>query len=137
MTTKNVRTVFIRSGFTLIETLIAMVILAAIGVSLATAYSSSWKNVLLSKKTLIAGHLIEQKTEQMRMLIDRNPSKYFPPSDSQFTSQGIYLTWKISAAARPTDGANLSNTRKCSFVASWGKSKNDTLKVTTYLSKLF
>jgi prepilin-type N-terminal cleavage/methylation domain-containing protein len=134
---KNAALLLNRKGFSLMEVLLAMIILAVIGISLSNMLGSSWRMVTFSKKTLIAGHLIERETERMRMLIDRNAAKYFPPVDSQCTVDGINLQWKISTAVRPTDGANLSNTCKCSFIASWGNGKNDTLKVTTYLSKMF
>lgn len=124
-------------GFTLLEVVIALALISIVSVLLFSSHSSSWRNVIGSDKLLIAGHLIEQRIEHMRTVIDRSPDDFFPPESSQLSENGIHLTWTISEATRPTDGATITNVRKCSFVASWGKGKNDTLKVSTYLSKMF
>jgi Tfp pilus assembly protein PilV len=124
-------------GSTLIEALFTMVILSTMGVSLYVFQTSSWKNTAISNKSLIAGHMIENQIECMRIAIDRSPTDFFPPISSKTSGNGINLTWTISPATRPTDGTNLANVRKCSLVASWGKGMNDSLKVTTYLSKMF
>lgn len=114
-----------------------MLFLGLIGLVLYSSQSSSWKNTIGSNKTLIAGQMIEQQIESMRIAIDRNPSYSFPPLSSQKSENGINLQWTISEAVRPVGGENLSNVRKCYFIASWGNGKNDSLKVTTYLSKMF
>ena len=73
----------------------------------------------------------------MRLNIGRNQSLYFPPVNGSMVENGVSLSWVISAAARPTDAGPLGNTKKCDFTASWGGGRTDTLKVTTYLSKMF
>jgi hypothetical protein len=50
---------------------------------------------------------------------------------------GVTLSWAVSNASRPTDAGQLANTKKCDFTAFWGGGQTDTLKVTTYISKMF
>ena len=114
-----------------------MIFLGIIGLVLYSSQSFSWKNTIGSNKTIVAGQMIERQIEAIRIAIDRNPAYFFPPPSFQKSENGIDLKWTISQAVRPVGGANLSNVRKCYFVASWGKGKNDSLKVTTYLSKMF
>lgn len=114
-----------------------MFFFAIIGIIFFSNQNSSWNKTIGAKKMLVAGNMIERQIEAMRIAIDRSPQYSFPPQSSQKTENDIKLTWTVSAATRPTDGADLSNVRKCDFVASWGKGNNDTLKVTTYISKMF
>jgi prepilin-type N-terminal cleavage/methylation domain-containing protein len=125
------------NAFTLVEVLISMVVIGIMGVLIVTTMTSSWKKSTFSDRELIAGHIIERSLEEMRMEIDRDASSNFPPTGNTITENGVTLTWTISDATRPTDGGTLSNVRKCDFVARWGKAKGDTLRVSTYLSRMF
>ena len=125
------------AGFTFIEVLIAMFFFALIGLIFYSNQSSSWKKTVGSKNMLVAGNMIERQIETMRIAIDRSPTQFFPPQSSQTSANGIDLAWTVSAATRPVDGAVLPNVRRCDFVAHWGSGKNDSLKVTTYISKMF
>jgi type II secretory pathway pseudopilin PulG len=120
-----------------VEVLISMAVVSIMGVLIVTTLTSSWKKSTFSNRELVAGHMIEREIEGMRMKIDRAPSLNFPPTGNTVTENGVTLTWTISNATRPTDGATLSNVRKCDLVARWGKAKGDTLRVSTFLSRMF
>ena len=126
-----------KKGFSLLEVLISMVVIGVIGLMVFSLQTNSWKLTTRSNRTLVAGHMIEQQIEGMRMKISQNQINNFPPGNGSLTSNGIALKWTISSASRPTDGGNLANVRKCDLTASWGTGKFDTLKATTYLSKMF
>ena len=125
------------NAFSLIEVLVSLAIIGIIGVSIFAFQTGSWKSSTRANRTIVAGHLIERQIEAMRMDIDRDQKNNFPPTDGIITENGVTLTWQISEAYRPSDNGNLPNVRKCDFLASWGSAKGDSLKVTTYLSKMF
>jgi prepilin-type N-terminal cleavage/methylation domain-containing protein len=125
-----------RPGFSLVEVIVSMLIIGIIAVSIFSIQTASWKKTTNSNRMLVAGHMIEKQIELMRMNIDQNQALNFPPLSGSLSDNGVQLTWTISDATRPTGGTN-SNTRKCDFVAVCGTGKDDTLKVTTYLSKMF
>ena len=114
-----------------------MTILGIIGVSIFAFQTSSWKKSTEANRTLVAGHMIERQIETLRMTIDKDQKANFPPVGGSITENGVTLQWSISAALRPTDNGDLPNVRKCDLLAWWGTSKGDSLKVTTYLSKMF
>lgn len=125
------------AGFSLLEVLISMVIVGIIAALIFSIQTSSWKNSTSSNRTMVAGHMVERQIELMRLNISRNQNQYFPPVNGSVLENGITLSWIISNATRPTDAGTLPNTRRCDFTACWGGRKADTLKVTTYISKLF
>jgi prepilin-type N-terminal cleavage/methylation domain-containing protein len=126
-----------RNAFTLVEVLMSIAAIGIITIVIFAFQTSSWKRSILSNRTIVAGHMIERQIESMRMTIDRDPHLNFPPENGSIVENGVTLSWTISAAARPTDGANLPNVRKCDLCTWWGHGNGDTLKVTTYLSKMF
>jgi prepilin-type N-terminal cleavage/methylation domain-containing protein len=127
---------FNEKAFSLLEVLFSMVIIGIIGVLIFSIQSSSWRRVMSSNRTLVAGHMIERQIESMRMIISRDQEHNFPPVSGSTVENGVTLNWLISTATRPTGGSQ-DNSRQCDFTASWGLGKNDTMKATTYLSKMF
>jgi prepilin-type N-terminal cleavage/methylation domain-containing protein len=131
---------FNRSGFTLIEILISIVIVGVIGLNIIMFQTSSWKRTSSSNKLLVAGQMIEKQIEYIRMTVDSDPVNKFPPHDSTITENGIKLCWNISSAYRPkgpSPRGPLLNVRRCDLTASWGSTKNDSLVVTTYIARYF
>jgi prepilin-type N-terminal cleavage/methylation domain-containing protein len=126
-----------KKAFTLIEVLISMVIVGIIGSLVFTVQSSTWKTSTSSNRAIVAGHMIQQQIELMRMNISQNQDLYFPPVSGSLVQNGVTLSWLVSNALRPSDGAALANVKKCDFIASWSASNGDTLKATTFLSKMF
>lgn len=125
-------------AFTLLEVLVSMALIGIIGVLIFSIQTSSWKRVTSSNRTLVAGHMIEKQIEAMRMNISRDQNHNFPPVSGSVTNNGVTLKWQISDALRPKDSTtHLTNVKQCDFTASWGNGKSDTLRATTYLSKMF
>jgi prepilin-type N-terminal cleavage/methylation domain-containing protein len=130
------------NGFTLMEVLVSLAILGAIALSLFCIHTSSWIRVTKSNRMMIASQLIEKQIEKMRMDIAIDSVSNWPPESGTATANGIILNWIISSANRPSTcvsgaGAVLNNVRRCDLSAVWGTGKGDTLKITTYLSKMF
>jgi prepilin-type N-terminal cleavage/methylation domain-containing protein len=129
---------FMVSGFTLIEILMTIMIVGVIALNIMMFQTSSWKRTSSSNKLLVAGQMIERQIEYLRMKIDSDPINNFPPHDSTITENGIKLSWNISSAHRPKESSgSLPNVRRCDLIASWGKEKNDSLVVTTYIARSF
>ena len=124
-------------AFTLIEVLLSMVIIGIIGSLVFTVQSSTWKTSTSSNRAVVAGHMVQQQIELMRMNISQNQDLYFPPVNGSLVQNGVTLSWQVSNAARPIDGSTMTDVMKCDFIASWSASKGDTLKATTFLSKMF
>jgi len=126
-------------GFSLLEILISLVIVGIIGVSIITLQTTVWKRSTTSNRLLVAGQLIEQQIESIRMTIDQNPKNNFPPKEGSLVENGISVSWKVLPAYRPKGATTitLKNVRQCVFTATWGKNKGDTILVTTYISQLF
>lgn len=126
------------SGFAIMEVILMLVIIGIIGSSTIMLQRSSWKASGLSNRMLIAGQMIERQIEELRMHVDADPENNFPIEDGSMTENGITVSWKSTEVTR-TVGSQvaLDHIRKCKLVAQWGNGKNDSLSLTTYLSKNF
>jgi prepilin-type N-terminal cleavage/methylation domain-containing protein len=127
-----------KQGFSLMEILVVIVIVGIIGVSTISLQTSTWKRTTTSNRLLVAGQVIEKQIEYIRMNIAENPKENFPPENGTAYENSIALSWKFSSVNRIKGSTvALKNVRRCDLTATWGKSKGDTLIVTTYISKLF
>jgi prepilin-type N-terminal cleavage/methylation domain-containing protein len=124
-------------AFSLLEVLVSITIVGIIGALIFSIQTSSWKTSTSSNRAIVAGHMIQQQIELMRMNISQNQDLYFPPVNGSLVQNGVTLSWQVSSALRPIDGATIIDVKKCDFIASWSASKGDTLKATTFLSKMF
>jgi prepilin-type N-terminal cleavage/methylation domain-containing protein len=125
-------------GFSLLEVLVSMTIVGIIAALIFSTQTSTWKKSTSGNRAIVAGNMIQNTIDSIRVTISQNQDIFFPPINGTITSNGVLLNWVISNAYRATpDAGNLPNVRKCDFVASWSASKGDTLKVTTYLAKMF
>lgn len=127
-----------KHGFSLLEIMVVIVIVGIIGTSIMSIQNSTWKRTTTSNHILVAGQMIEKQVENIRINIDKNPTINFPPADGSTFENGIALSWMFSSAYSPKDpSVSLKNVRRCDLTATWGKGKEDTLVVTTYIAKLF
>jgi prepilin-type N-terminal cleavage/methylation domain len=124
-------------AFSLLEVLVSMTIIGITGALIFSIQTSSWKKSTSANRAIVAGHMVERQIELIRLNISRNQAQYFPPVNGTIAENGVTLSWAVSDAKRPTDGVVLLNTKKCDFTAFWGGGRTDTLKVTTYISKMF
>jgi hypothetical protein len=128
-----------RNGFALMEIILMLVIIGIIGTNTIMLMRKSWKSTGTSNHMLIAGQMIERQIESLRMKVAENPGSNFPPADSQFTENGISLSWKLSSVNRIGGGPTITRNhiRQCRLTAAWGRQHGDTLMVTTYIGKDF
>ena len=127
-------------GWSLVETLAAIVVVG-IGITLfAKVQRMSNRDSTVNSKILIAGKMIENHIEDRRISIAQNPTTNFPPGNITINAAApnyIKIVSTVSSAYSPKDGALVADVKKLDIVASWTSPYADSLKVTTYVSKKF
>lgn len=119
------------------EILIALVVIAiGVGVFLKMQKGSG-SNLAGNSKMMRAGQLVEKHIEAMRISIARDTIANWPPRDTNYTESLLRLERKISEALSPKTGTVLPNVRKVEITISWGNFRQDSLDVTTYVSRRF
>jgi type II secretory pathway pseudopilin PulG len=124
-------------GFTLMQTLIAIAVVFAVTGIVFAVQLSPWNKIATASSVHIAGTHIKAQIEKMRSDIALNPKMHWPPVNGAIEKDKIKISWTISTAIRPKDGAPLSNVKRCDVIAVWGTKTGDTLAVSTYLAKAF
>jgi prepilin-type N-terminal cleavage/methylation domain-containing protein len=126
-----------QSGLSLMEILIAIVVIG-IGVGLfLKMQKGSGSNLAGNSKMMRAGQLVEKHVEAMRIRIARDTIANWPPKDTAYSENVLKLVRKISEARSPKTGDVLPHVRKVEITISWGKFRQDSLDVTTYVSRRF
>lgn len=126
-----------RSGFTLIEVLIAIVIISLTALSFMWLQQQTWKNTSASNKMLLAGQAIEAKIESIRVQIAVDTSVFRTMTNStQTTVNGITVTSTLCAPGDSMPNRN-NNVRKVTIQASWKVWNPETLTVATFISRDF
>jgi prepilin-type N-terminal cleavage/methylation domain-containing protein len=126
-----------QAGLSLMEILIALVVIGiGVGVFLKMQ-GRSGSNMAGNSKMMRAGQLVEKHVEAMRISIARDTVANWPPKDTSYTVDRLKIQRTISPATSPKGGADLPNVRKVDITVSWGSSHNDSLDVTTYVSRRF
>ena len=124
-------------GLTLLEIMIAIVVIGiGIGVFL-TMQKSSGRNMSGNGKMMRAGQIVEKHVEAIRINIARDTVANWPPRDTTYTENLLKVVRKVSAAKSPKTGDDLPNVRKVELIISWGQSHQDSLDVSTYVSRRF
>lgn len=126
-----------QSGLTLLEIMIALVVVG-IGVGIfVTLQSSSGSRLAGNSNLLKAGQIIEKHMEAMRISVARDTVGNWPPRDTSYDENRITVVRSVSQARSPKTNAVLPNVRKVDIIASWGTGRNDTLNISTYVAKRF
>ena len=120
-------------GFTLLEILVAIVLIAILAIGIFSLQGMSWSKTHQSSQILKAGQLIEKHIEALRTEIAEDKEGNWPPADSSITEGNITLDRIIETP----DITNNSNTRKMTMIATWGSGTGDSLSIVTYVSKDF
>jgi Tfp pilus assembly protein PilV len=127
-------------GWSLIETLAAIIVLG-IGVTLFTKVQKmSSQQSGTNSKMLMAGKMIEKHLEDTRIKISKDTNANWPPKDKTIPPtlpDNITLVSIVSDALSPEDGALVVNVKRLDIKASWTQPHADSLKVTTYVAKRF
>lgn len=94
---------------------------------------------------MVAGHVIEKQIEQMRMMIAESPDDRYAAFSTGLhdttiidtsTHPNVTVLWHKSSLTDP-GGSQVMHVTKVDLTASWGSGTNDTLRVTTTISKDF
>lgn len=124
-------------GLTLIEILIALVVVGvAVGLFM-TLQRNSGSRLAGNSNLLKAGQIIEKHMEAMRISVARDTVANWPPRDTAYVETLIRVARTVSPARSPKNNAVLPNVRKVDIVATWGQGKVDTLNISTYVAKRF
>ncbi len=125
-------------GFTLLEVLIAMVVIAVTAGVIAIFQRHSWASVRKTNNTLVAGQLIRRQVERMRMEIAVDTLTFWAPRNGEMTDSetGIRVSWVVSDARDPGNGV-IDRVRQVDYTAAWTAGRAESLTVTTFLSKDF
>jgi prepilin-type N-terminal cleavage/methylation domain-containing protein len=134
-----------KKGFTLIEILLSIVIIAISAIAILMWQKTSWSQTSYTNRLMIAGHVIEKQIERQRMIIAQDPTNnfnQFKNTDSMniidsTTKPIINVKWYIYDTLHDPSGALINNVCRVVLKASWGKGKKDTLKVETCIAKDF
>jgi prepilin-type N-terminal cleavage/methylation domain-containing protein len=134
-------------GFTMIEVLLAMIIIAISASAVLMWQKTSWSQTSSTNRLMVAGQIIEKQIEKQRMLIAQSPATNYATfiSNSSITivdsSVTPYMTvfWTIYApdSLKDPSGNNVNHVRKVQIKAGYGNGKKDTLTVVTAISQNF
>ncbi len=127
-------------GWSLLEALAAIVVVG-IGITLFTKVQRmTSRESSTNSRILMAGKMIEKHIEDTRILIAKDTVANWPPKNKVISAtapDNITLVSTIGPALSPKDGAVVNNVVQMSIMTYWTKPYNDTLRVTTYVSKRF
>jgi prepilin-type N-terminal cleavage/methylation domain-containing protein len=127
-----------QQGWSLLETLVAMVV---IGIGLfiySQLQSNTWGSSRTNSYLFRAGQLIEKEVESIRVSIAQDSVSHWPPKDTTYSDHPLKISRTVSKAYSPkVTTRELPNVRKIEVLVHWGNRPQDSLKVTTYVSKSF
>ena len=132
-----------KNGYSLVEVLVAVVIISVMAASLLIAQKSSVTQSGKAKATLLAGHLIEQGVERLRVGIAADSAHTLPTVNTQrnlITDSDNNITVDCSTlVALDKNGGNLGNVRTLKIWATriQGNVDDTLIKVVTCISRDF
>lgn len=118
-------------GLTLLEVLIAMIVLSIVLLTSLFAINSGWIGAEKSIRQNDAAMMVGEQVEMMKFRIAKDPANNFAPHDSTAVAvNGITVSWKVNA------GSPADSVRSVTFKAKWRKGKlMDSLVVPTYIAR--
>jgi len=125
------------AGFTLIEVMIALVILSIGILALAKLQISAIQGNTLSQNMTTAVSLAEQRVEQLKNtpytdIKSESPPVNIDPNTAQVTAAVTKWTRQVTV----TDGSPLTNTKTVSVLVTWtDKAKTHTVPITVIIAR--
>lgn len=116
-------------GFSLMEVLVAVVLLAISLPAMMYVQKGSWQGTAKSTRMGMAAQMVEKRLEMMQ--------QSFPPTDNTTgVKEGqVVLSWSVGADPFPPVNPNI---REVTFIASWqAGGKMDSLVVRTLVTRDF
>jgi prepilin-type N-terminal cleavage/methylation domain-containing protein len=134
-------------GFTMIEVLLAMIIIAVSAVAVLMWQKTSWSQTSATNRLIVAGHVITKQIEKQRLQIAESPVNNFAAFiqnssmvivDSSITPY-LQVQWTIYSVDSLKDPNNIdiANARKVKISVGYGTRPTDTLTVITAISRNF
>jgi type II secretory pathway pseudopilin PulG len=133
------------SGFSLVEVLLAIIIITTSAVAVLMWQKTSWSQTSYTNRLMVAGHVIEKQIEERRMLIAQDPQTNFAAFKALTTltivdnslNPPITVNWEMKDTLKDPAGNLMPNVRWVRIKASWGSGSKDTLQVITCIAKNF
>lgn len=126
-----------QAGLSLMEILIALVVIGVGAGVFLKIRSNTGSSMTGTSKMMRAGQLVEKHVEAIRIGIARDTVANWPPRDTTYTDDMLKVERKVTTARSPKTGDVLPNVRKVDLIISWGMFRQDSLDVTTYVSRRF
>jgi type IV pilus assembly protein PilV len=116
-------------GFTLIEVMIALVVMSIAFVALAGLQVSAIKGNAFSKRMTTAVSIANEKMEQLK---DSSYSSILSESSTQVTQSNMNFTRQVTV----TNNSPLANTKTVNVTVTWSEgSKSHSVPITTIISR--
>lgn len=126
-----------QGGLTLIEILIALVVVGFGVVLFLKMQSSSGTRLSNSSHMLQAGQIVEKHMEAIRVKIAQDTVSNWPPRDTAYVENRLNVVRRVSPARSPKTGEVLANVRRVDLSVAWGRRPTDSLRISTYVAKKF
>lgn len=133
-------------GFTLVEVLIAVVMISICAVSTLMWQKTSWERTARTNRIIVAGQVIEKQVEMIRQTIAQNPKTNFDQFKDRFIDNDvviidsssapfIHVRWNVYDTLHSPTNKLIKNVCQVKLAAWWNK--QDTIRVTTCIAKNF
>jgi prepilin-type N-terminal cleavage/methylation domain-containing protein len=144
-----------KSGFSLLEVLMALIVITISATIFMKVQQFSTIGVGSSDRSMIAGQMIEEQIESVRKSISLDTNYFnntFQTNSVGLTNNGITITWKVfnsntspavhvlrgsATWAAPPNTPIVYNIDSVEFKTKWFNNVADSLVVTTYIAKNF
>lgn len=143
------RTKGVAGGFTMVEVLLAMIIIATSAVAVLMWQKTSWSQTSSTNRLMVAGQIIEKQIEKQRMFIAQNPVTNFATFKTGFDNRDsvvvdnsvipwVSVRWHAYDTLHDPHGNLITDVFKVNLTAWWtGCKPTDSLKVETRIAKNF
>jgi len=141
------------SGFTLIEVLLAMIIISVSAVAVLMWQKTSWSQTSSTNRLMVAGQIVEKQIEKQRMAIARDPVDSFAAFKTAYSytnnssgvivvdstvSPPVLVRWIVYDTLHDPNLHAIRNVCKVNLTAWWtGCKPTDSLQVETRIAKNF
>lgn len=137
------------NGFTLVEVLLAMIIIATSAVAVLMWQKTSWSQASTTNKLMVAGQVVEKQIEKQRMIIAENPVQNFPKFKTGFDNVDsvivdttvtpmISVRWHAYDTLHDPNHHLITDVFQVKLAAYWpGAMSSDTLYVEARIAKNF
>jgi|SRR5271157_2402578 prepilin-type N-terminal cleavage/methylation domain-containing protein len=136
-------------GFTMIEVLLAMIIIATSAVAVLMWQKTSWSQTSSTNRLMVAGQIVEKQIEQQRMIIAQNPVPNFQTFKTTFDNKDVVIVdnsvsppvsvrWHAYDTLHDPNGHLITDVFKVNLTAWWtGAKPTDSLQVETRIAQNF